>query len=150
VKNKIKVQVDGIEGGQVSEPVERLAISSFNSLDELDNFVDRCLVKHASGFPEDERQILPEQNVSGKFQLMACFEQKLTEATEKIHLPLPSVHAELSNSLHQLKIPRLPALVEPGLNASERGEDEFYFRGRAPRLVKIAPLHILKKRALRL
>ena len=41
VKDKIKVQVDGIELRQVVEPVEWFAGSFFNALNELDHFVDR-------------------------------------------------------------------------------------------------------------
>ncbi len=41
VEDKIKVQVDGIEGRQVVESVEWFATSLFNGLNELDNFVNR-------------------------------------------------------------------------------------------------------------
>ena len=41
VKDKIKVQVDGFEGRQIVEPVDRFATSFFNGLNERDNFVDR-------------------------------------------------------------------------------------------------------------
>ena len=41
VKDKIKVQVDGIEGRQVGESVEWFATSFFNGLNERDNLVDR-------------------------------------------------------------------------------------------------------------
>ena len=41
VKDKLKVQVDGIEFRQVGESVEWFAISFFNGVNELDHFVDR-------------------------------------------------------------------------------------------------------------
>ena len=41
VKDKIKVQVDGLDLRQIGESVEWFAISFFNGLNELDNFVDR-------------------------------------------------------------------------------------------------------------
>ena len=40
VKDKIKIQVDGIELRQIGEPVEWFAISFFNGLNELDDFVN--------------------------------------------------------------------------------------------------------------
>ena len=41
MKDKLKVQVDGIELRQVGESVEWFAISFFNGVNELDHFVDR-------------------------------------------------------------------------------------------------------------
>ena len=46
--------------------------------------------------PDDERQILPKQNVSGKFQI------------------IPIIEATVFSSLHQLEISGFPALVKPG------------------------------------
>jgi hypothetical protein len=39
-KDKVKVQVDGIERRQVVDPVEWFAISFFNGFNERDNCVD--------------------------------------------------------------------------------------------------------------
>ena len=70
---------------QVGESVEWFAISFFNGPNELDNFVDRRLVKDASGFPEDKRQILAEQNVSGKFQVIPTNFAFVDQVCELLH-----------------------------------------------------------------
>ena len=41
MKDKIKIQVDGIVGRQIVEPVDWFATSFFNGLNERDNFVNR-------------------------------------------------------------------------------------------------------------
>jgi hypothetical protein len=41
VKNKVKIKINRIERRQVGESVERLAASFFDSLNELDHFVNR-------------------------------------------------------------------------------------------------------------
>jgi len=104
VKDKIKVKINGIKRRQVGESVERFSATFFDGLNERDNLVDRCFIQDAAWLPEDERQLLPKQNVSGKFQI------------------IPRVDATVFSSLHQLKIYGLPALVEPGFQLSVEPE----------------------------
>ena len=70
VKDKIKVKINGIKRRQVGESVERFSATFFDGLNERDNLVDRCFIQDAAWLPEDERQILPKQNVSRKFQII--------------------------------------------------------------------------------
>ena len=70
VKDKIKIKIYGIKRRQIGESVERFAATFFDGLNERDNLVDRCFIQDAAWLPEDERQILPKQNVSWKFQMI--------------------------------------------------------------------------------
>src|SRR5881396_1735290 len=68
VKDKIKVKINGIKRRQVGESVERFSATFFDCLNERDNLVDRCFIQDPAWLPEDERQILPKQNVSRSFK----------------------------------------------------------------------------------
>ena len=70
VKDKVKININGIRRRQVGESVERSPGAFFDGLNERDNLVDGCFIQDAAWFPEDERQILAKQNVSGKFQII--------------------------------------------------------------------------------
>jgi hypothetical protein len=69
VKGEPEIEIDRVERRQVCEPVERLLSSFFRSLDKRDDFIHECLVQNAVRLPDQERQILAEQNVSGKFHV---------------------------------------------------------------------------------
>jgi hypothetical protein len=69
-ENKVKIKINGIKRGQVAELIERFSVVFFEGLNERNNFVDRYFIQDAAWFPDDERQILPKQNVGGKFQII--------------------------------------------------------------------------------
>src|SRR5205823_9952776 len=68
VKDKVKIKINGIKCRQVRESVERFSVTFFDSLNKRDNLVDRCFIQNTAWLPQDEREFLPKQNVSWKFQ----------------------------------------------------------------------------------
>ena len=54
VKNKFEIEINRIEGRQVSKAVERLLVPSFNCFNERDDFVDCRFIQNPTRIPKDE------------------------------------------------------------------------------------------------
>ena len=77
VKDKVKIEINGIKRRQVGKSVERFSVTFFYGVNKRDNLVDGGFIQDASRFPEDESKILPKQNVSGKFQFTGLIQMRI-------------------------------------------------------------------------
>ena len=54
IKDKFEIEINGVEGRQVSKAIERLLVPTFNCFNERDDFVDRPFIQNPAGTPEDK------------------------------------------------------------------------------------------------